>query len=482
MPAPQVVLLPAPAPAVAPLPPVKLNLSALQEELRRLGNRLAQSRVFKDLQVDLSDLQVDLSDLHVELSDLQVDLSDEQRELVERWGDLKGRQGEPAGGGTETKTFAVTKGGTFELKANGGEVRLSTGEKSEVVVRIDGVGDIFGGEFMGKKVEPETKVEFDYSGNTVRVVTRGGFASHSAEFDVVMPKEFNADITTQGDVALRSPMTGNIRVKTSAGEIRLEAITGSVNAFTSGGSMNARKITGDGLLRTSGGDIEVESATGKLEISTAGGDLFVGNVGKELRAKTSGGDITVGDVAGDAEVKTAGGNIRVGKVSGSVEAKTSGGDIELKGGSGRILAKTSGGNIEVTNATGSVEAKTSGGDIRAELVPTSGGRSELTSSGGNIVLHLPENGKATVEARIRIRDGGGWNWNMGWDKKGQPVITDKKGSAEEDKYKILSDFKADKVEKTDGEIRATYTLGGGGQLITVDTTNGDIEIRKLGKK
>ena len=126
-----------------------------------------------------------------------------------------------------------------------------------------------------------------------------------------------------------------------------------------------------------------------------------------------------------------------------------------------VKAHTSGGNLKLQNITGKIDAATSGGDVVAELRPSGQGKSRLASSGGEITLMLPENAKATVEAVIRIQ---------GW-------------SSHKDEYKVRSDFKADTYDYKgdDREIRAVYTINGGGDLIELRTSNSDINIKKLQK-
>ena len=103
-------------------------------------------------------------------------------------------------------------------------------------------------------------------------------------------------------------------------------------------------------------------------------------------------------------VSTAGGDIQVGKVSGSATMKTAGGDIILNGASGVVMAKTAGGDLHLKNVTGSVQGETAGGDVACANSDRSGsGSSRLATAGGDVTLFIPENAKATIEARIRIR-------------------------------------------------------------------------------
>jgi DUF4097 and DUF4098 domain-containing protein YvlB len=181
-----------------------------------------------------------------------------------------------------------------------------------------------------------------------------------------------------------------------------------------------------------------------------------------VKASTGGGSIDIGDVGGSATISTGGGDITIKSVSGSADLVTGGGSIELSHASGRVLAKTGGGDITLTDITGSVDAKTGGGSIEASLIPSGIGASRLLSSGGDLVLSLPETAKATVEARIRIRG----RWDMNED------------------YEIISDFRSQNYTKDqeEKEIRAIYVLNGGGEKITLETVNGSIEIRKLLRK
>jgi DUF4097 and DUF4098 domain-containing protein YvlB len=351
----------------------------------------------------------------------------------------------------ETKTFTVNKGGTLELSISGGDIRITTWERSEVAVT-----------FMHDREDDYGDVRVSQQGDTVRVTDHDAWGNGGG-FDVMIPSAFNLDLeTASGNILVKGRLTGNITAQTSAGDIMLDDVEGAVDTRTSGGNIKAGKITGKASLSTSGGEIEVASSMGELELRSSGGDLTVGNVGKSLRAQTAGGDVIIGDVGGGAFVSTAGGNVKVGKVSGEASLSTAGGDVELKGGSGTVRASTSGGNVILTNVSGSVEAGTAGGDIYAELVPNGKGRSKLSSAAGVIKLFVPEDAKATIDARIRIY--GGW--------RGQSEVCD-----------IRSDFKEESSarDRDEQEIRARYVLNGGGSNITLETVNSDIEVRKLKK-
>ena len=332
--------------------------------------------------------------------------------------------------GKQTKTFTVTKGGSLEVNINSGDIRLSTWDKDQVSVAVEGIDD-----------EDMDYVKMTQSGNTIRIDYRPRWNwSGDVIFKISLPSQFDADVRTSGgNIEVRGTMKGRLSGTTSGGDIRTANIEGTTNLKTSGGDIWLGEVTGDADVRTSGGEIKVE------------------RVGKSLKASTAGGDVEVGDVGGDAVLSTSGGEVKVGKVTGSANLKTAGGDIELKSASGTVEAKTAGGNIRLEEITGSIEAKTAGGDIDAQLVPSGKGNSTLRSSGGNVVLSLPATAKATIEATIRIR--GQWQRH-------------------EEEYDIRSDFKESTKDKHEEEIHAVYELNGGGDTITLETTNGNIEIKK----
>ncbi len=357
---------------------------------------------------------------------------------------------------THTKSFAVSKGGMLEVSIDGGDIRVSAWEKNEVFVKAYGIDE-----------RDADRLKMTQTDNTVRVTyrSRGGWFSHERNvlFEIQVPAQFDVDLQTSGgDIQIQGSLMGKLRGSTSGGDIRLGNVGGKVDMHTSGGDIRTGKIQGDAILKTSGGDIIVATVSGDAEVTTSGGDIRVESTGKTLKARTSGGDITVGDVGGEATVSTSGGDVSVGKVSGKASLSTAGGNVKLGGASGVVTAKTAGGDIRLDNISGSVEAKTAGGEVQAELIPSGKGKSRLLSSGGDVVLYLPENAKATIDARIRIH---------GWWGFGNP------------EYSIHSDFKPETYEKDKDaeEIRATYVLNGGGETITLETANSNIMIRKLRK-
>ncbi len=355
---------------------------------------------------------------------------------------------------TKEQSFTVGKGSSLDVSVTGCEILIKTWEKNEINVVVERIDE-----------DDMEFVKLSQSGDEVRVTYRPKWGNNSdGRFMITVPSQTKLELRTSGgDIELQGNLTGDAVGSTAGGDITIEKVKGTVRMSTSGGDIRTGDIEGKSDLRTSGGDISLAVVNGEAVISTSGGDIRIEKVSKKLDARTSGGEIEVGDIGGDASLSTAGGDVRVGRVSGNAYLRTAGGDLKLKGATGTVEAKTSGGDIDLDNISGSVEASTSGGNVNADLNPSGKGESKLKSSGGDIKLTLPANAKATIEATIRVRDNYGWG-----------------GELKKTKFEIRSDFQSVSYDK-DGdrqEIKARYMLNGGGEIITLETVNGYIDIKK----
>jgi DUF4097 and DUF4098 domain-containing protein YvlB len=350
-----------------------------------------------------------------------------------------------------SKSFDVGAGGSLVVKVVG-DVALKTSSAGPVTV-----------EALGISQQDLADLSMTQSGSVVRVDFRPTNGhSHNIRFNITLPDQFDVDLTTAGgDITVTGNLTGKIVGKTAGGDIKVGDVDGSTTLQTAGGDIVAGKVGGDVVLKTAGGDIRLDSAEGRVDVGTSGGDITVGDVGKTLTASTSGGDIRISNINGDATASTSGGDVHVGKVAGTAKLSTAGGDIECLGATGDVKANTAGGDVQLAGISGSIEASTAGGDIRAELNPDGKANSSLTTAGGELDLSLPAGAKARIEAVIEIQ--GRWSTNR-------------------EEYQIVSDFKGEQMmDEQAKEIRAVYDINGGGPVIKMKTTNGNIFIRKSAK-
>jgi TonB family protein len=241
----------------------------------------------------------------------------------------------------------------------------------------------------------------------------------SVHFEVAVPMNYNLDINTEvgdiealdiGGTASLITQGGNIhtlrigrtglqnaslgrpvaKLATEGGHIQIGDVLGDVSAFTAGGHIVAGFISGEANLHTGGGHIRAEGIGGRAELVTEGGNISVGKASKFVSVKTGGGQIDFGEVDGSVRAQTGGGGIRVMYVAGPMEVESTGGSICL------------------TRVASSVHAATGDGTITAWITPdgqSSGavhlaGASQLSSGSGDIVVYLPRNLAANIEAIV----------------------------------------------------------------------------------
>ena len=300
--------------------------------------------------------------------------------------------------GNRTETFQVERDGRLDLNTRAGDITISTWSKNEAVVNVQGV-----------PASGADDLRIRYEGGILRVDYDPRFGGWSMNrrrglrFKIDLPSDFDLDLRTGGgDIEVVGNLGGDVRSHTSGGDVTLRDIGGDVELTTSGGDIRVGTVGGDVHLQTSGGDIRVEKASADLDVQTSGGDIRIGHVGNTLEAQTSGGDITIEYVGGKARITTSGGDIEIGELSGNARITTAGGDIELRDAKGELQVKTAGGELELLNVTGSIDARTAGGEILAEITPDGSKGSSLVSAGGDIVLYVDPEAKATIEARIHV--------------------------------------------------------------------------------
>jgi DUF4097 and DUF4098 domain-containing protein YvlB len=369
------------------------------------------------------------------------------------------------------KSFWVKSGGTLTVESDQGSIKVETGARQTVEVLVE--------KNAGNQKQLDGfKVNLDQKGNDIFVGGDGDWNNKvSVKFIIKVPPEFNLDLKTGGGAIGVADISGEVKVKTKGGNIRIGNVAqGNVDAKTSGGTINVGDVAGDLKVDTSGGNIGLGKINGKSSIDTSGGSITLAQGGNDVKAETSGGSIKIGPVNGKVDADTSGGGIRIGIAEDDVIAKTSGGaiivegskgsvDIDTAGGNlfvgssgGPVKAETSGGNIKILQATGFIEADTSGGKIDAEMIVDDKNvdtHVNLESSGGSITLRIPGKLAASVAATLKITR-----------------------SARRD-YRIYSDFLLTINGEDSSKITASGDINGGGDKVTLSTTNGDIHIKRL---
>ena len=280
----------------------------------------------------------------------------------------------------------------------------------------------------------------------------------SGEFRIDVPRELaEAKIETDGGDVEVSGIAGKLEAESGGGGIRADDIGGAVYAETGGGSVRVGTIGGDLSAHTGGGPIEVHQVNGKIVAETGGGPVRIMSSSQDASIETGGGSIDVRQCSGKLKASTGGGSISLGDISGPAEIETGGGNIHLSSAKGHVHAESGGGGIELLGVP-SARVETGSGGITVKLLNTGGERREssIETSAGDITVYIASDVAVTVHADVELGNG----------------------------HTIHSDFSDIHINSAGGDygprtLTAEGRLNGGGPVVKVRTTTGDICIRRV---
>ena len=185
------------------------------------------------------------------------------------------------------------------------------------------------------------------------------------------------------------------------------------------------------------------------------------------RITTSNGSIRTVDGKGPARLRTSNGSIHVQDLAGNLEATTSNAAVELNNVNGDATVHTSNGHIHAERLAGSLEAGTSNGGITASIAEP-GRTVRLETSNGSVDLTLPPHFSSDAHvssnnASITLRLP---------DQPNARLIAHTSNSS------IASDFEI-RAQGNFGKNQVEGTLGAGGGLIDLGTSNGSIRLLRM---
>lgn len=356
-----------------------------------------------------------------------------------------------------TGSLAAAK--NLRVKVDIGSVRVEGGSQQSITYTIRN-HSYSSSEARARREFDSYKITAYLRGDTAWIVGdwQGGRPHRfSGEFMISVPRQMDeVKIETDGGNVSTNSIAGRVHAESGGGGVHLDDIGGPVYAETGGGSIDVGKVESDVSLHTGGGSIRVDSAKGKIEAESGGGSVTVvsGMQGAEL--ETGGGSIQVERCNGQVKAETGGGSIDLGDIGGGADISTGGGSIRLASAKGPVRAETGGGTIELMGVP-SAHAETGAGSIAAKFIPANGERtdSSLETSAGDIIVYLAPNVNVNIRASIEVANG----------------------------HRINSDFSEIKITSEGGDygpktMTAEGNLNGGGPVLKVQTTTGDISFRR----
>ncbi|WP_405778680.1 DUF4097 family beta strand repeat-containing protein [Streptomyces sp. NBC_00859] len=227
-------------------------------------------------------------------------------------------------------------------------------------------------------VRAAEQTEVTYSGGKLHIKTpkqRYPFGrTGTVDVTVELPTDSRVEMTGSWAQVLGEGRLGEVRVKTSSGDVRLDT-TGPLQLTASHGSITVDRVEGSAEITTSSGSMRVGTVTGVAALKNSHGTTSISDAADDLRVSGANGDIIIERAQASVAATTANGTIRVAEVRrGVVQLETSYGSIDVG------VREGSAAWLDVNSGSGSVH-------------------NSLAASEG------PEKSEDTVEVRARTRFG-----------------------------------------------------------------------------
>jgi DUF4097 and DUF4098 domain-containing protein YvlB len=335
-----------------------------------------------------------------------------------------------------------TAGKIVRVKSSSGSIRIEGAQQNNITYTIR--------EHVRAATEDRAR----------RELGRMKFTTYSSGETVVLQADCEGSKQGSIDFDIRVPaQTQLVRLETEGGSVAANNLSGRVEAKTGGGAIQLDRISGIIAVSSGGGNIDIGKVGSDVEASTGGGSIRLVSAAGQVTAKSGGGNLNIG-WAKVMTLQTGGGSIRVTKCDGKIKAETGGGNVELNNIAGAAEIETAGGSIHIGPVQGGVRAQTGGGAILAKLA--AGGApftaSKLETQMGDIVVYVPEGLGVNVRAAVEAARS----------------------------YGIRSEFGELKITSPTRnlgprEFYAEGSLNGGGPVLHVHTTTGNIEIKREAK-
>lgn len=274
--------------------------------------------------------------------------------------------------GTAMPSFDTPEPISTTAHVESGSIQFTAGDRHETVVEVrprDPKKD------LDVRTADQTEVTYASGALTVRTPKSNLFGrTGTVDVTVELPTGSRIALTGAWVQVLGEGRLGDVRVKTSSGDVRLDA-------------------TGPLQLTASHGSITVDRIEGMAEITTSSGSLRVGLVDGPAVLKNSHGTTTVGVATGELRVSGANGDIEIRRAEASVTATTAHGALRVDDvAGGTVQLETNYGSIDVGIREGTaawLDLHSDSGQVRNTLAASDG----------------PESAEGTVKIRARTRWG-----------------------------------------------------------------------------
>ncbi|MFF9074458.1 DUF4097 domain-containing protein [Streptomyces sp. NPDC014735] len=209
-----------------------------------------------------------------------------------------------------------------------GSIRFTASDRLDTVVEVRPAGPK-----QNKDVRAAEQTEVVYVSGVLTIRTKQRYLigpTGAVDVSVELPAGSRVDLTGSWTQVVGEGRLGEVRVKTSGGNVRLDMtgplqlnashssvfidrIEGTAGITTSSGNLRVGIVDGSAVLKNSHGNTTVAAATGDLRVSGAHGDIDIERAEGSVTATTAHGALRVAEVTGGVvHLETAYGGIEVG--------------------------------------------------------------------------------------------------------------------------------------------------------------------------
>jgi hypothetical protein len=257
----------------------------------------------------------------------------------------------------------------------------------------------------------------------------------------------DVDITTSETDTLRADFTQDFRVSTRE---EAEALRGKLKV-----EMHKSDSGVQATVRWTGGRNDRDRRKVRLhcrismprkynlDLRTVG-SARVDNLDGTVKAVLLAGSLKLKKVSGRVTARTAGGTVSVEDIGGDLDAKAEGGSVTASRVTGRVMVLAEGGSVSIKEAMDSIEARAEGGSVAAYISKQPRGDSKFIADAGNVDLRLADSIAINLDASCSAG-------------------------------RLSSDFT---LNGHQDENRLKGTINGGGPLVMVRASAGNVYLRK----
>lgn len=229
-------------------------------------------------------------------------------------------------------------------------------------------------------------IHFDYtqSADQVGVKARGRKS---------MFWDWDPRLSVQTVIELTVPLVCNVMVDLGSGSVSLEKLDGNLSLKLATGNVFAQRIEGDARVRGERINVTLTEVAGTTDISVGTGQILIGQTYGPATLSSQGGVMEIQQAHGQVQAEASGGRLIVGfarPVKANSQLTTSGGDIVVKlerNADVEIAARASVfGQVRTRNLPMSLSAGKAGKSRLLAQVNEGGSLLALRASGGDVWL------------------------------------------------------------------------------------------------